>query len=146
LKPEDVPTGPILVDTDVFSLIHTQRQPWQDFAPFIEHRVVAVSFVTVAELWFGARKAGWGERKCKALEVALGAYLPLAPDVRVAMLWGDLGRACLGRLGGDKEVHDLWIAATALVFELPLLTRNLSDFQTIQRSGFGNLVLVHPSL
>jgi predicted nucleic acid-binding protein len=146
LKAEDVRGGvPLLVDTDVFSFVHTQRGPWEDFAPFLQRRVLAVSFVTVAEVWYGARKDNWGEKKCKALEVALGAYLQIAPDVRVSMKWADIARECLGQLSGDKEAHDLWIAACALVFELPLVTNNLGDFQVIA-ARFVDLELVHPSL
>lgn len=146
MKPEDVRPGPVLVDTDVFSYIHTQRGPWAAFAPFIERRTVAMSFITVAELWLGARKRDWGEKKSKDLEVAIGVYLQLPPDSRVAMLYADIAKACMGQLGGDKEEHDLWIASTAIAFELPLVTNNLGDYQTIQRAGFPGLVLVHPNL
>ncbi|MGH2596152.1 MAG: PIN domain-containing protein [Actinomycetota bacterium] len=146
MKPEDVRRGPVLVDTDVFSYVHTQRGPWEAFVPFIEHRTVAASFITVAELWLGARKRDWGDKKCKDLEVALGVYLQLAPDTRVAMLYADLAKACMGQLGGNREEHDLWIAATAIVFELPLVTNNLTDYQQIHRAGFADLVLVHPDI
>lgn len=35
-------------------------------ARHLEGRVAAISFQSVGELWYGAIKAGWGERKTRA--------------------------------------------------------------------------------
>ncbi len=144
MKPEDVPRGPLLVDTDVFSFVLTQRGRFADFEPFLEHRVLALSFVTVGELWFGAINAGWGATRRKELELRIATHLVLYPDIRAARQWAELYRDFRSKLSGNKGAHDLWIAACALVFGLPLVTNNLSDFRPI--AARYPLVLVHPDL
>jgi hypothetical protein len=58
--PDDVPDGPLCIDTDVFSLVFTRKGRYEDFLPLIGGRILAVSFAVVAELRAGAIKAGWG--------------------------------------------------------------------------------------
>ena len=50
----------------------------------------------------------------------------------------------MNRLKGEG-INDLWVAACCLVHELPLVTNNLSDFQTIA-GEFAGLRLLHPDL
>jgi predicted nucleic acid-binding protein len=45
----------------------------------------------------------------------------------------------------EGGINDLWTAACCLVHNLPLVTNNLSDFQTIA-GEFSDLELVHPDL
>lgn len=54
----------------------------------------------------------------------------LHPDEDVAWRYGRLCRH-LRRLGTPIGTNDLWIAATALVHGLPLVTRNVREFQRV---------------
>lgn len=63
MKPEEVPPGPLLVDTDVFSWITWQRGPFREFDALVEGHVLALSFATVAELRAGAIIGKMGSRR-----------------------------------------------------------------------------------
>jgi hypothetical protein len=56
-----VSRGPVVIDTGVFGAQLTRRT-WplgELYRPFVEGRAALVSFITVAELRFGARLAAW---------------------------------------------------------------------------------------
>lgn len=67
MKVEDVPDGPLLVDTDVFSWIIWERKRYEEFRALIQGHLLAISFATVGELRSGALKA-FGERRRALLE------------------------------------------------------------------------------
>ena len=101
----------------------------------------AVAFPTVAELLFGAAKAGWGVERLRRLEAALGGVTVLLPDMALVRTCASL-RAEAVRLGhplGDRaNANDLWIGACA-VHRLPLVTGNARHFD-----GLPGLELVIP--
>jgi toxin FitB len=144
VKPEDVQSAQLLVDTDVFSYVAAAKGPHADFAPFLTHRVPTLSFATVAELWYLAEKAGWGEPRRRDLELKIAGHLIIYPDIRVAQKWAQVSRAFRGQLGGG-ETHDIWVAACAIVHGVPVLTNNLRHFQPVADT-FPELKLVHPDL
>jgi predicted nucleic acid-binding protein len=144
VKPEDVRAAQLLVDTDVFSYVATGKGPHTDFEPFLSHRVLALSFATVAELLYFAEMAGWGEPRRRDLELKIAGHLIIYPDMRVAQKWAELSRAFRTQLGGG-EAHDLWTAACAIVHGIPVLTNNLRHFQPIAEA-FPEVQLVHPDL
>jgi predicted nucleic acid-binding protein len=65
-----VSRGPVVIDTGVFGAQLTRRA-WplgESYRPLVEGREALVSFVTVAELRFGARLAGWGPQRLRRLD------------------------------------------------------------------------------
>lgn len=87
----------------------------------LEAAVHAVSVVTVGELKKGAISARWGETRSRALDYHLRGYLILPIDAEVAEAWAQLRARC-DELGRPKSDNDLWIAATAKRYDLPLAT------------------------
>jgi len=62
--------GPVVIDTGVFGAQLTRRT-WplgESYQPLVEGRAALVSFVTVAELRFGARLAAWGPQRLRKLD------------------------------------------------------------------------------
>ncbi len=51
-------------------------------------------------------------------------------DIELCRQWGNL-RAQMQFLGKPISVQDAWIAATALRYNLPLVTHNAKDFSNI---------------
>ena len=65
-----VSRGPVVIDTGVFGAQLTRRT-WplgELYRPFVEGRAALVSFITVAELRFGARLAAWGPQRLRRLD------------------------------------------------------------------------------
>ena len=128
----------LLVDTDVLSHIAWRRPQGQPFEPLLLGKMPFVSFVTVGEMYFGAEKAGWGERRISKMEGILSRYAVIPGTHEVARQYGRVKRAFQDQV----DENDMWISATALAHELPIMTNNLRHFEPMSdRFGFS---IVHP--
>jgi tRNA(fMet)-specific endonuclease VapC len=87
--------------------------------------------MSVAELFQWAKIRNWGYRKMSELESSLEKYLILHPDIQLCRFWAEV-RAHRRSLGRPVSPQDAWIAATALYYELPLVTHNAKDFEAIE--------------
>lgn len=128
----------VVVDTDAFTVIW--RGEPTNLADQLIGTVPLVSFATVAELHFGAAKAGWSERRVLALEEGIRRYVVAPYDPELARLWGRLksqAQAAGHPLGHAAQTNDLWICATAIYHNSPLLTLNRRHFD-----GFPGLVVL----
>jgi predicted nucleic acid-binding protein len=133
--------GQVVVDTDVFSYLHDDLSEADRFRPLLPARLT-VAFPTVAELLFGAEKAGWGADRLLRLESALADVTILLPTEDLLRTWARL-RVLASRLGHPlahrANANDLWIAACAVHYRLPLVTGNLRHFADLRE-----LVLLTP--
>lgn len=105
--------------------------PWgRLYRPHVVGKTVAVSFITVGELLFGARKRNWGARKVADLRLRLRSAVILPYDLALCETYGKLKAAVYnsGRVIADT---DLWIAACALRHSVPLVSNNRTHFEGI---------------
>ena len=119
----------VLIDTDVFSCVVVtpkDRDPrvttWRRL---LIGREVAVSAQTVGELLFGAFAAGWGARRLDALHAEIACRARLATTPEVVDAWARLRADCSEQghaLGHKLNMGDAWVAATAIAYDLKLLT------------------------
>jgi toxin FitB len=99
----------------------------------VDEDEVFVSVVTFAELRHGIERLASGARRRK-LDQWLRSELPARFEGRIASIDGAIadewGRLVAQREAGGKPIHaiDAFIAATARVHDLTLVTRNVSDF------------------
>lgn len=147
MRADDVPEGLLLVDTNVFSWIAWRRFPFEQYLPLIQGHELALSFVTVAELRYGAIKNNdWGVDRRTRLETMIRSYDAILPaSDAVCDLWAQIYRSCKGKLSGPGQgINDMWIAACALAQPepIPVVTDNVKDFGVIATAF--PLVLVHP--
>ena len=128
----------ILVDTDVYSYV-TSSNPARG-APYKVHldgHEVALSFITVGELYAGYRKkinkGEWPASRMATLETRLKLVVILPYDSDVCKAYGDLKATLKTPLGTDRVIgaNDLWIAACAIRHSLKLVTNNRRDFENI---------------
>lgn len=133
MTPEQVPAGPVLVDTDVASWLlsgASQREPW---VPLLRGHVLVLSFANVGELLALPVARSWGSDRRSAWSSAIRSNFAVLPfNIAVAEQWAPLHVKYRGHMqhGG---ANDLWVAASALSADpvLPLATNNLSDFQKV---------------
>jgi predicted nucleic acid-binding protein len=143
VRPEDVPPGPLLVDTDAFSWITWERGRFDEFDALIEGHVLALSFATVAELRAGALIGSLGDKRRRILEERIARYIVLTATDPVTQRFAEIYARFRGQLKHDG-INDMWIAATALAQpqQPPIVTGNRSDFERIATKF--PLVIVHP--
>ena len=73
---------------------------------------------------------GYGQEREDACRLFLSRFPTIAPDVAIAWQASRIGRM-LRADGLHIGDHDLWIAATALVHDIPLVTRNARHFARV---------------
>jgi tRNA(fMet)-specific endonuclease VapC len=120
-----------LLDTNV--LIHAVRgRP-----PAVRARLqqqspedVAVSSVTVAELWYGAEKSADAERKREAWATVLAPFQVVAFDRGAAEHHARIRHLLRRRPIGER---DLLIASIALAYDLTVVTHNAAEFSRVPR-------------
>lgn len=100
------------------------------YAPHVQNRLLAITFVTVGELYFGAEKGKWGEQKRRELEAALRNFVVIPYDHEIARCYGRLV-AERQRIGKPIAPNDARIAACAVRHGVSLVTHNAKDFEDI---------------
>ena len=125
---EEVTRG--LLDTSVV-IAHTEENLG---APLPEQ--AAISVATLAELHYGVLVTSDPEmriHRIQRLGLVEAMFDPLALDAGVGRAFATVAHAVKNAGGQPRaRVMDLWIAATALAYELPLYTRNFEDFKLLQ--------------
>lgn len=108
-----------------------RRQAWAvAFAQKEAGKSLGLPWVVLGEFWHGARVAGHDPQR---VEVFLRLGIPLldpSPVIPVyARLCAELQRTKTYQAMGQ---NDLWIAATAIAFKRPLVTRNRRHFNLME--------------
>jgi tRNA(fMet)-specific endonuclease VapC len=122
----------LLLDTDVVSFLLKGDSRSQKYAPILQGNQLALSFMTVAELFQWAALRNWGTSRTASLERSLTNYLIIPVDIEMCRIWGNL-RAERQAIGKIISPQDAWIAATAIRHNLTLVTNNAKDFQNISK-------------
>jgi predicted nucleic acid-binding protein len=125
-----------LLDTTVFIARESGRQLRREQLP----EEVAISVVTKAELRAGVLAAADIETRDRRL-----ATLEAVAEMIVLPIWGGVDRvwagmrAYLEASGRRINANDVWIAATAAAYEIPVLTQD-RDFYAL--SGVNGLTVI----
>jgi tRNA(fMet)-specific endonuclease VapC len=127
------------IDTDIASFIFKGSDYANPYVPLLSGHELALSFMSVAELFQWAILRQWGNRRLAQLEQYLSNYLIIPVDRPLCREWAQI-RADRQSAGRVISPQDAWIAATALRHDLPLVTHNTKDFLEIP-----NLRLITPS-
>ena len=128
----------LLIDTDIASFILKGSDYANPYLPLLNGQELALSFMTVAELFQWAFLRQWGDRRLSQLDQYLSNYLVIPVDQPLCREWAQV-RSDRQSAGRPISPQDAWIAATALRYDLPLVTHNIKDFV-----GLSNLRLMTP--
>lgn len=125
------PVSAVVLDTDVYSyLLRTGDKRGELYRPHVQGKTIAVTFITVGELYYGAEKRGWGKRRLALLEQRLRSTVIIPFDAQVCKTYASL-KAQLANAGRVVADNDLWIASCAVRHKLPLISNNRKHFQVI---------------
>lgn len=133
----------ILVDTNVISVMCKAKPEQQVTTWLSEYRTeILISAITIAEMAFGIACLPLGHQR-NALrqrldEIKFDFTGQIVPFTAVEAETFGLVMAKRRAMGRPMSVPDCQIAATALVLEVPLATRNIHDFENV------GLVLINP--
>lgn len=118
---------PVVVDTDVLSFLYKRDTRARLYEPHLNDPPFVVSFMSVAELRRWALERSWGGHRRQELENYLTRYLILHSDDQMCNRWADAMNSARKR-GQPIAPADAWIAATALLLDVPLVTHNSSHY------------------
>ncbi|MFZ5765306.1 MAG: type II toxin-antitoxin system VapC family toxin [Thermodesulfobacteriota bacterium] len=120
----------IVLDTCIVSYLMKGDPLAEVYEPHLQGRLLAISFITVGELYYGAEKANWGEKKRRELETTLRNFVVIPYDHEIARCYGRLV-AERKRNGKPISFNDAWIASCTVRHRVPLVTHNAKDFAGI---------------
>ncbi len=119
-----------ILDTNVVSYLMRGGDMAEAYRRHVRGRLLAVSFVTVGELYSGAESANWGGGRRTELEDLLDELIVVPYDHEVARVYGRVMAG--GRTAGrPTSSNDAWIGACALRHGTPLVTHNARHFRGI---------------
>ncbi len=118
----------LLLDTDVFSYLFKNHPLASVYRPLLGGHTLVISFMTVAELFQGASRAAWSDKRLERLEAQVGSYLVIHSRYQLCKKWGEVRSI---RRHQPISPEDAWIAATALEYDCSLVTHNSADFHSI---------------
>jgi tRNA(fMet)-specific endonuclease VapC len=121
----------ILLDTDVFSFLMKGTDTRAElYKPHVKGKTVALSFITVGELFAWGVKKNWGAKRFADLEQRIKTAVIVPYDLEICRKFGELKGELMKR-GISVSSNDLWIAACALRHSLAFVTHNRKHFAEI---------------
>ena len=117
----------IVLDTDVVSFLFKGDTRAQIYLPQLQDRQWLISFMTEAELEQWALFANWSAKRTEWLRIFLRRTVIVPSSHDLVRKWAE-AMVAARRAGRRIETADAWVAATALLYDAPLLTHNRSDY------------------
>jgi tRNA(fMet)-specific endonuclease VapC len=117
-----------VLDTNIVSYLLKGHSLAARYRPHLIGHTPAVCFMTVAELYEGAYRAGWSPGRLARLAMTLRACLKIPSDTVMCRRWAEIR---VQRRRQPISTADAWIAAAALARGCELVTHNPSDFAGI---------------
>jgi tRNA(fMet)-specific endonuclease VapC len=114
-----------IVDTDVVSILFKGDSRAQRYRVHVSGRLLGICFMTLAELERWSLERGWGLMRRAELAQHLTRYVVLPASRDLCARWAQV--SCEARRKGHPiQTADAWVAASALHYEVPLITNNPS--------------------
>lgn len=121
----------LLIDTNIAIYLAKGHRNLQLYRTVLEGNILALGFVNAAELLLAARRARNPEDTLAYWRERLPHYVVLFPDLEACDIWASIAAQCYAK-GSPRQDNDLWTAALALRYGLPLVTHNRKHFEDIE--------------
>jgi tRNA(fMet)-specific endonuclease VapC len=116
-----------VVDTDVISLVFKRDTRAEKYLPFLTAPNLLVSFMTEAELERWILQARWGTERVSRFRAYMRRFVSVPTSRDLIVKWAEVMVAASAS-GRRMESADAWIAATALLYDAPLIPNNPRDY------------------
>lgn len=113
--------GSVLLDTNVV-IAHFRNDP-NLTSNLVSASALYLPWIVLGELHYGAHRAQRRDEQFALIRDFLQTSILLLPDQATAERYGQV-KAELGALGKPIPENDVWIAALARQYDLPLATRD----------------------
>ena len=117
----------IVADNDVISFDLKADSRAELYRSYLQDNTVIITFMTVAELELWMLRYNWGEVRRARMEARLSRYRVPHVNRNLCRLWAEVTDACR-KAGRPIATADAWHAATALAFDVRLVTHNAKDY------------------
>jgi tRNA(fMet)-specific endonuclease VapC len=117
----------VVVDTDVVSFLFKQDTRGISYEGHLAGKDMIISFMTLAKLWQWASQKNWGDTRRRKLHAHIQKFTILHSDGELCLKWAQMvesGR----RKGRPIDTADAWVAATAVLHNVPLVTHNRKHY------------------
>lgn len=112
----------IVIDTDVLSFLFKLDSRAELYRPHLEGKLAIISFMTLAETDRWALERNWGKNRKQKLEEFLLDFIVIHSSRALCLKWAEAIHSA--RLSGRPiQSADAWTAATALIYNTPLITQ-----------------------
>ncbi len=122
--------SPLLVDADVVSFLAKDHPIGTWYQEALDGRSLAISIVTIGEIEYGMESRGWSVTRRGQMRRLMDRFTSIPADGETARLWAQVRIEC-ERKGRPIGFADAWIAATALQLNIPLVSHNAKDYESI---------------
>ena len=117
----------VVVDTAIVYFLYKHDTRALLYRSHPDDKLLLISFMTIAELDRWALERRWGEKRRHDLEKFLERFALMECSRILCLKWAE---ATYGAKQNGRPIGpaDAWIAATALLQDIPLVTHNRTDY------------------
>jgi tRNA(fMet)-specific endonuclease VapC len=121
----------LVIDTDVVSFLYKQDTRAELYRPHLTDPPFILAFLTLAEWRSWMRHRHWGAARRRRLERYLQRYQLVYATDALCERWAEATDSAR-RQGRPIGAADAWIAATALLQNVPLVTHNRAHYVGVE--------------
>ena len=121
----------VVVDTCVVSFLFKGDSRAQLYRPHLADNLLVISFMTLAELYRWPLESGWGLNRRATLEAHLNDFVVYPFNRALCQRWAEITHQGASK-GKPVPMADAWTAATAFLYEIPLVSNNRRHFERIE--------------
>lgn len=117
----------VVLDTDIVSYLYKEDSRAELYRPHLSSLPYVISFMTLAELRHWALGRNWGAKRIAELEDYLSTFLIVFAEDDLCRVWAEAMNSAR-KNGRPIAAADGWVASTALILNVPLISHNHKHF------------------